>query len=82
MGDIAYIEAAVGIVVALGGVAVGYGILQQKVAGLRRDVERVERGLDALKDNQSDHNKTLYTELRDISRNVHLIMGKLNIDSR
>ena len=73
---------AVGIVVALGGVAVGYGILQQKVAGLRRDVERVERDLDIIKNNQSEHNKTLYTELRDISRNVHLIMGKLNIDSR
>ena len=47
---------------------------------LEAAVKTNREGLDEAKMRQSKHNDRLYGELRTINKNLHRIMGKLDID--
>ena len=53
--------------------AVGYGILRQQVASLRKDLDKLE----------SESRKTddqIFSILNSINRNLHRLLGKLDVD--
>lgn len=76
MPDLAWME----LLFALLGVAATGGALRQMVVGLRRDHEKAERRIKDLEDRERQLTAAIYGKLNTIERNLHRLMGKLDVD--
>ena len=54
--------------------------LEAKVKHNRADIERLEREKKERAKAQGEHNDRLYTMLRKLDNNLHLIMGKMGVE--
>ena len=80
--EIKLVEIVLAVVAALCGGAMGYGMLRQQVNSLRRDLDKLDRHVEKMDEDQGEKNKELFTLLHGMNRNLHRLMGKLDVEPR
>ena len=73
MDNLGLIELIVGISFTCAAVSVGYGILRQQVASLRKDLDKLEAA-------STSTDAEIFKMLNSINRNLHRLLGKLDVD--
>ena len=78
--ELKIVEIAIAVGFAAVGGAVGYGMLRQQVASLRRDHEKLDGRVTDIDKEQRDTNGELFRLLNGMNRNLHRLMGKLDVE--